>query len=225
LSLKAIIFDCDGVIADTEPVHFAAFQKVLGQYAIELTLEDYYSQYLALDDRGCFTRAFSNNGRSLSGDKLRELIERKAAEVEPAMRAHLRIFPGVADFIRRAAQRYRLAIASGALRHEVELIAGQAGVRDCFTALTTAEDVNRSKPHPDPFLKALTMLNAALGYQIKASECLVIEDAIHGVSAAHLAGMLCVAVTNTYSRAELSEAELIVAGLEGLELKDVERLF
>src|SRR5205085_2863026 len=99
-----------------------------------------------LDDRGCYTKAFRDSGRELTGDRLRELIARKAARLEPVMRTHLRIFPGVAEFIRAAAARYRLAVASGALRHEINLILKQACVSDCFAAVVSAEDVTRGKP-------------------------------------------------------------------------------
>src|SRR2546423_1484795 len=102
LMLKAIIFDCDGVIADSEPLHFAALQGVLAEAGITLTEETYYREYLAFDDRGCFNKAFHGHGQPLTDDKLRQLIARKAAQLEPVMRTHLRIFPGVAELIRRA---------------------------------------------------------------------------------------------------------------------------
>src|SRR5258706_10342093 len=100
--LKAIIFDCDGVIADSEPLHFAALQRVLAEEGIALTEAIYYRDYLAFDDRNAFTKAFRDHAHPLSGDKLRELIERKAAQLEPVMRTHLKIFPGIPEFIRAA---------------------------------------------------------------------------------------------------------------------------
>ena len=73
--LKAIIFDCDGVIADSEPLHMAALQRALAEEGITLTEETYYREYLALDDRGCFTKAFHDHGYTLTGDRLCELVE------------------------------------------------------------------------------------------------------------------------------------------------------
>ena len=223
--LKAIIFDCDGVIADTEPVHLAAFQTVLAAEGISLSKEMYYREYLALDDFGCYSKAFADHGLELSRQKVDELIERKAAAVKPVITQHLRFFPGVVDFIRRASQELTLAVASGALRREVDLILGTVGVADCFKAVVCSEDVTRGKPHPDPFLEALARINSSVDSPIKPGECLVIEDSIHGIRSAHAAGMLCLAVTNSYPLEMLSEAELIVATLELLTLDQLESLY
>ncbi|MFL6273756.1 MAG: HAD family hydrolase [Blastocatellia bacterium] len=222
--LKAIIFDCDGVIADSEPLHLAALQHALSEEGITLTEEIYFREYLALDDRGCFTKAFHTHEKELTADKLRELIERKAARLEPVMRAHLRIFPGVAEFIRTAAARYPLAVASGALSHEINLILEFAGVRDCFVAVVSAEDVTRGKPDPEAFRKAHAALSARQASGIAAAECLVIEDSLHGVDAGKRAGMAVLAVTNSYPRERLQAADLVIDSFDGLALSDLERL-
>ena len=223
--LRAIIFDCDGVIADTEPLHLAAFQQVLAEEGITLTEGDYYRYYLALDDRGCYTKAFAENEKSLTQEKLTELIARKASYIEPVMRAQVRLFPGVVEFIRESAMRYSLAVASGALRREIELILECGGVRDCFPTIVSAEDVTRGKPDPESFLKALALINERSGEQIAPGQCLVIEDSIHGIRAARLAGMRQLAVTNSYPKDQLSEADSVVDSLEGFSLKQAEMLF
>jgi len=218
--LRAIIFDCDGVIADTEPLHFAALQRVLAEEGFTLTEEAYYSRYLAFDDRGCFQKALSN----LTPEKLAELIDRKASYIEPAMRTHLRLFPGVADFIRRAAGKYPLAVASGALKREIELVLDFGGVRDCFLAIVSAEDVTRGKPDPEAFLKAHEIINAHAAARISPQECLVIEDSLHGVEAARIAGMPVLAVTNSYPKDQLSKADMVVESLDGLSLDSLQAL-
>lgn len=223
--LKAIIFDCDGVIADTEPIHMAAFGRVLAEEGISLSRDDYFAHYLALDDRGCFTRAFYEEGRSLTSDYLEDVIRRKAGYVETVMQSDLQLLPGAAEFIQRAAAIYPLALASGALRAEVETVLNHGGLTRCFSAIVSAEDVQRSKPYPDPFIKALELLNLTSAYPIEPRQCLVIEDSIHGVRAAHQAAMRCLAVSNSYPKDKLSEAELVVDTLVGLSLKDVESLF
>lgn len=222
--LKAIIFDCDGVIADSEPLHMATLQQVLAEEGITLTEETYYREYLAFDDRNAFTRAFRDHGRPLAGAQLSELIARKAARLEPVMRTHLRIFPGVAEFIRSASAAYPLAVASGALRHEIELILGHAGVRDCFATVVSAEDVERGKPDPEAFKKAYAALNARQAGAIALHECLVIEDSLHGVEAGRLAGMPVLAVTNSYPRERLQAADAVIDSFAGLTPGDVERL-
>jgi beta-phosphoglucomutase len=222
--LRAIIFDCDGVIADTEPLHLAAFQRVLGEEGIDLTDEEYYREYLALDDRACFLKVFQSRARALDAGTLGALIERKAGYIEPAMREGLRLFPGAAALIREAAGGYRVAVASGALRREVELVLEHGRLRGSVEVIVAAEDVARSKPHPDPFLKALSLLNAGSAPLIEPAQCLVVEDSVHGVEAAHAAGMLCLAVTNSYTSERLGAAEVVVSSLEEVSLGEVEVL-
>jgi beta-phosphoglucomutase len=223
--LKAIIFDCDGVISDTEPIHMAAFQRVLAEEGITLDNEDYFARYLALDDRGCFRQALGDRGGSLSESDLKSLIARKSAYVDAAMEADLKLLPGAAKFIKLASSSYPLAVASGALRHEIELVLKSGGVRDCFRAIVSAEDVERSKPHPDPFIKAFDLLRSSSETAIEPGECLVIEDSIHGVRAAREAGMRCVAITNSYPADKLGEAALIIDSLETLSMPELENLF
>jgi HAD superfamily hydrolase (TIGR01509 family) len=203
----------------------AAFGRVLAEEGITLTEDDYFAHYLALDDRGCFARASAERGDALTQDQLSEMIRRKAGYVEQAIRSGLTLLPGAAELIQTAAGRYPLAVASGALRAEIEMVVNYGGLRDCFRAIVSAEDVARSKPHPDPFIKALELLNLPTADRIKPRECLVIEDSIHGVRAAHQAAMRCLAVTNSYSKEKLCEAELVVDSLAGLSLKDIESLF
>ena len=223
--LRAIIFDCDGVIADTEPTHLAGFARVLSENGISLSKEDYFDHYLALDDRGCFTKAFADKGLMLSQHRLSELVKQKAEYVELVMRTELTLLPGAAEFIRAAADHYPLAVASGALRAEIEAIVSYGRLQDCFKAIVSAEDTARSKPYPDPFIKALEQLNVTATETIQPPECLVIEDSIHGVRAANQAGMKCLAVTNSYPKEKLFAADLVVDSLRGLSLKEVERLF
>jgi beta-phosphoglucomutase len=222
--LKAIIFDCDGVIADTEPIHMAAFGRVLAEEGITLSEEDYFEHYLALDDRTCFIRAFRESGASLARERVDELIRRRVEYSERGMEAGLCILPGVAEFIHRAAECYPLAVASGALRVEIEHVLRYGGLRDCFPIIVSAEDVARSKPHPDPFIKALDLLSTLTGDRIEPNECLVIEDSIRGICAARQAGMPCLAVSNSYPRNKLFEAHRVVDSLAELSLDDVRDL-
>ncbi|HKG23303.1 MAG TPA: HAD family phosphatase [Blastocatellia bacterium] len=223
--LRAIIFDCDGVIADTEPLHLAAFQRVLEEEGLILSREEYYERFLALDDRACFTRVYEENRRALSSDGLAELIARKVGYMEPVMEERLRLFPGSAEFIREASSIYPLAVASGALRREVELILKHGGVRDCFEAIVSAEDVGKGKPDPEPFLLARLLLSSAMGFDLEPEACLVVEDSIHGIEAARRAGMRVLAVTNSYPKEELTLADCIVDSLEGLSIGSLESVF
>ncbi len=220
--LKTIIFDCDGVIADTEPLHLSTLQQTLEHEGISITKEEYYRYYLALDDRGCFNHVFKRFGVELTDRKLEQLMQRKAAVLEPIMRKELKLFPGVVDFIRAAAARFPLAVASGALAGEIDLILKHADVRDCFKVIVSAEDVRNGKPHPEPFIKALSLINSSLGQSIQPGECLVIEDSVHGVEASRLAGMRCLAVTNSYDGGRLSQADIVAENLAEISLDQIE---
>ena len=223
--LRAIIFDCDGVIADTEPIHMDALSRVLAGEGISLTKEDYFAEYLALDDRACFTKALSLDGLPDAQERVNELIRRKSHYVDKIIAEGVQILPGVSEMIRTAANHYPLAIASGALRGEIEAIVRNAGLDHFFKVIVSAEDVKRSKPFPDPFLKALDLFNQCLNETILPRECLVIEDSIHGIRAAHQASMRCLAVTNSYPREKLAEAEMVVDTLEHLSLNELKTLF
>jgi len=218
---KAIIFDFDGVIADTEPIHLKMFQKVLAEEGITLTEEEYHQKYLALDDKGCFSAVLSDNGRQVDKKLVEDMIRRKSVYFDEYVKNNIIIFPGVVDFVRKATQEYLLAIASGALRHEIEFGLESREIRQEFQAIVSAEDVEKGKPDPEPFLKALQELNSIRGnsLQIQPSECLVIEDSLHGIAAAHEAGMKCLAVTNSYSADELSEADWVTDSLEDYEFR------
>ncbi len=223
--LKALIFDCDGVIANTEPLHFQALKQTLADEQIPLSEAEYYRDFLSFDDKGCFIKAFANRSQEIADQKLSELILRKANYFEPALREYLQIFPGVTDFIRQAAKQYPLAIASGARRQEIEAILQAAAIGDFFRIIVSTEDVRRGKPHPESFLKACDLLRQTANEPLEPRQCLVIEDSIHGVAAAHAAGMLCVAVTNSYRKELLSQADLVVESLETLSLEIAASLF
>lgn len=217
--LRAVIFDFNGIIVDDEPIHFELFKKVLGEEGIVLTQEDYYARYLGFDDRGAFTFGFGEHNRSLKPEKLAELIERKAIYYQQAIRNHVAIFPGVKSLVADLAQTLPLAVASGALRNEIETILTTAGLINDFKAIVSAEDVERGKPEPEIFLTALVALNQQNnGKPIAAAECVVIEDSKEGVRGALRAGMKCLAVTNSHPAQLLGEATAVVKSLQEVTL-------
>jgi HAD superfamily hydrolase (TIGR01509 family) len=226
-TLTAIILDFDGVIADTEPLHFAGFRQTLAEIGISLTQSDYYANYLGFDDRGCFIAALTAHQRPIDPAILTQLMQRKAHAYLESVQDHLVIFPGVREFVREAAAAYPLAIASGALRHEIEVILEQAGLRKEFLHITSAEDVTRGKPDPQPFLQALEALNRQRhGRPITAGSCLVIEDSIPGIQGAQAAGMKVLAVANTHTIQDLHEAHAVTQNLSQVRFSELrERLW
>ena len=224
--LRAVIFDFNGIIVDDEPIHFELFQKVLGEEGISLTEEAYYARYLGFDDRGAFFAGYRENNRQLSQEKLVELIDRKAVYYQEAIRHHVAIFPGVKNLIDNLSGKLPLAVASGALRQEIETILATAGLLNQFQAIVSAEDVNQGKPEPEIFLKALAKLNAIAlsGSTINPAECVVIEDSKEGIKGARRAGMKCLAVTNSHPAGLLSEANAVVKSLEEIDLKFLQKI-
>ncbi|MEQ1794575.1 MAG: HAD family phosphatase [Nitrospira sp.] len=221
-TLRAILFDFDGVIANTEPLHYAGLQRTLADIDITLTESDYYTNYLGFDDRGCFLAALQANGRPVTPASLHELMTKKAIAYLASVKDHLVIFPGVREFVQHAAAHYPLAIASGALRPEIELILEQAGLRKAFLHITSAEDVSRGKPDPQPFQYALAGLSQqrpALG--LDPASCLVIEDSLPGIRSAKSAGMKVLAVANTHTTQDLHEAHAITHSLADTNLDEL----
>ena len=224
--LRAVIFDFNGIIVDDEPIHFRLFQRVFAEEGIDLNEAAYYQRYLGFDDRGAFLAGFRDHGRTVAAAKLGELIARKAKYYQEAIRDHAAIFPGVKALVEELSRTIPLAVASGALRQEIETILQTAGLLNHFRAIVSAEDVQQGKPEPEIFINALAALNAARGdaAAIAPTECVVIEDSKEGVRGARRAGMKCLAVTNSHPAELLKEADAIVASLEEVTLPYVRRL-
>ena len=219
-TLRALIFDFDGVIANTEPLHFSGLRQTLSEIGIELTEAEYYADYLGYDDRGCFIAALTANHRPFDPASITQLMKRKAVAYLESVKHHQVIFPGIPEFVRDVARAYPLAIASGALRHEIEYILEEAGLRKEFLHIISAEDVTKGKPDPQAFLmawKALQQRDASL----TTVSCLVIEDSLPGIRGAKAAGMKVLAVTNTHTVQDLNEADAIVSSLKDISLENL----
>jgi beta-phosphoglucomutase len=223
-ALQAIIFDFDGVIANSEPLHLQAFQQALAEEGIELTGREYYARYLGFDDVGMFQALARDRGISMSDRHVTALVTRKGQKLQAMLHAGAVLFPGAADFIRRAADAVPIAIASGALRHEINEIIEAAGLAPLFTVVVAAGDTPESKPSPAPYLLAFERLRQLSGRELAARRCVAIEDSRWGLESARGAGLRCVGVTNSYPAHELGETELVVSGLDALTLDQLNRL-
>ncbi len=224
--LRAVIFDFNGIIVDDEPIHFELFRKVFAEEGIALTAETYYARYLGFDDRGAFAAGFREHGRPIDENRLAQLIARKVAYYRDAIRDHAAIFPGVKRLLAELAPALPLALASGALRYEIRAILSGAGLFEYFQAVVGAEDVERGKPEPEVFLKALAALNARRNGadRIAAADCVVIEDSKEGLRGARRAGMKCLAVTNSHPAELLGDAHAVVKSLEEVNLSFLQNL-
>lgn len=215
MSLRGIVFDFDGVIANSEPLHYRGFRDVLDEVAVRLAERDYYARYLGFDDAGAFSAISADQGLGWSAEFIDSLVARKAVRLERLEAEQSVLFPGAAAAIRRLAADGPLAIASGALRAEIVRILVKEGLDHFFEVIVGAEDAAESKPSPAPYLLAVERLAAArTGYASTASY-VAIEDSHWGLESARSAGLRTVAITHTYP-AETLRADLIVANLDAL---------
>jgi beta-phosphoglucomutase-like phosphatase (HAD superfamily) len=217
--LRAIVFDFDGVIANSEPLHFAAFRDVLADEGQTLTVRDYYDRYLGFDDVGALEAMLRDRGGAADRARVADLVARKAVRLEILERDVSVLFPGAAAAVRRAAAALPIAIASGARGEEIRRVLAREGLMSCFTAIVAAEDTPISKPAPDPYLHALSRLRTAGDPALAAADCVAIEDSRWGLQSARAAGMRTVAVTNTYAQSALDgAADLVISSLDAMDL-------
>jgi len=225
VNLHAIVFDFDGVIADSERLHLRSYQEILAPQGIKISTEDYLQKYLGYDDVGVFKAVGRDYDVAMDAQRVSELIAAKGEKYESLAAAGEMLFPGAADFIRAAAARVPIAIASGALTHEIEEVLERSGLLPLFPVIVGADQTQRSKPHPDPYQTAFNRLRTHSGRDLVAWRTVAIEDSRWGLVSAREAGLRCVAVATTYSEAEVRpDAELVVAGLHALTLDALDAL-
>jgi HAD superfamily hydrolase (TIGR01509 family) len=222
--LRAIVFDFDGVIANSEPLHYRGYRDVLAGAGITLSEPDYYAKYLGFDDVGAFEAIAKASGAAWSGAQIAELVAQKAVRLEELERDVSVLFPGAADAIRRSADAMPIAIASGARGDEIRRVLSREGLIACFTAIVAAEDTPVSKPAPDPYVRAVALLAPRFGGALLPSDCVAIEDSHWGLESARAAGLHTVAVANTYPASELV-ADLTIPSLAEFDLTDFRRLW
>jgi HAD superfamily hydrolase (TIGR01509 family) len=201
---SGILFDFNGVIVDDESQHCDALIATLSEYGYALDRDTYYREYLGFDDRECFRFTFQRIGRPHDETVLAEAVARKHAAYERAIRSSMRLVPGAAEFIENAAlDGFQLAIVSGALRSEIELVLDLAGLRPHFAEIVAAEDVGACKPDPGGYTRAREMLDLA------HRRCVVIEDSLPGLSAARAAGLRCAMLATSHPEDACSDADAV----------------
>jgi beta-phosphoglucomutase len=204
LMTSGILFDFNGVIVDDESQHCDALITTLVQYGYTLDRETYYRDYLGFDDRECFRFTFEKMGSPRDEKSLQDAIARKHAAYESSIRSSMRLVPGVADFLENAAlDGFQLAIVSGALRSEIELVLKLAGLRPHFAEIIAAEDVGACKPDPQGFNRARALLDLA------PKRCVVVEDSLPGLTAARAAGLRCAMLATSHPEDAFGEADLV----------------
>jgi HAD superfamily hydrolase (TIGR01509 family) len=186
MTFEAVIFDMDGVLVDSEPVHFATTNAVLARRGASIG-RDFYDLRLGLPEADFFADVVRHLGleeppRALAEERVRESLAALAgADLLPTDGA-------LECLLLLRADGRRLALASSATRAQVSLVVDKLGLRRVLSALVSVEDVARGKPAPDLFLEAARRLG------VEPGACLVVEDAVAGVLAARAAGMSAVAL-------------------------------
>ncbi len=214
--IRAIHFDFDGVLADTEPLHFQMFQEVLQGEGVTLLKEDYYARYLGLDDASCFQQVFTDRGLTLDVPQRDRLIQSKNQKVLKALASRNFLMPGVPELLKVLHEKYYLTVVSGALKSEVNKALQGGGVETCFRLVIGAEDVKQCKPDPEGYLLALKLLNrdhVPAADILLPHECAIVEDSPWGIQSARGAGMPCIGVTHSYPRDHLKDATRVIDSL------------
>ena len=206
--IAAIVFDFDGVLADSEPIHFRVYRELLAQSGVTLTREDYCSKYLGFDDEGAFRQMAADNRLLLGDEEIELLIAEKARRFEAIVSGTNVLFPSAVPCVERLAAIWPLGIASGALRADIDLMLTGAHIANRFRFIVAAGDTDATKPAPDPYLRAAEL------HGVPPPACVAIEDSHWGLKSAKAAGMRTIAVTHTYQREALGEADCVVDSLD-----------
>ena len=213
------MFDFDGVIANSEPLHCRTFRDVLDKEGVTVSESDYYTRYLGFDDAGAFAAVAADRGRLWSTKHIANLVRHKAALLEELECDQSMLFPGSRAAIRRLAAACPLGIASGSLRQDIMRVLEREHLVKHFAAVVAAEDTSVSKPAPDPYVRAVDRLSVATGLSLTPSECVAVEDSEWGIDSARAAGLRTVAITHTYPATALPGADLVIAHLDTLTLE------
>ncbi len=213
--IEAVIWDMDGVLADTASYHLSAWQEIFGKRGVKFTEEDFRRSFGRRND----TIIRKTLGEQIAQGEIEAIAREKEETFRRIIGQNIKSLPGAVELLQSLKkQGVKMAIASSTPIENIRLVTRSLGIENCFQALVTGHDVTEGKPSPRVFLLAAQRLG------VEPRNCIVIEDAVAGVTAARRAGMRCVAITNTHPRQSLKEADLIVDTLEAISINDIEGL-
>ena len=224
MTLEGVVFDFDGVIANSEPLHLRVYQILLGQEGVPFSASEYYERYLGLDDVGVFEALARDKGLDIAGDQMTALVARKTEIFQRLVREGDVLFDGAHGCLTTVSAAVPVAIASGALRHEIEQILDGAGLRALVPVIVAAGETPRGKPAPDPYVKAVDLMSRRVGRRIAPSRVVAIEDSRAGLQAARAAGLRTLGLATSYPAAGLPEAERVMANISEVTLERLDAL-
>lgn len=228
---KAIVFDFDGVVVDSEPLHYRAFLQVVLRYDVHFDYDQYLERYVGLDDRDGFRAILARRPQSKTPVEcddalIATLCQQKAEAFESIVAEGFEPIAGILDFIGRLGSALPMAIASGATRGDVRLILGKLGLTDQFNPIITADDVARSKPDPATYLLAVQGLAQRLGQPaLAASDCLAIEDTPAGLESARQAGLRTLGLATTHQAEALRMADRVIGSVQHISVQQLHAWF
>ncbi|HIC77303.1 MAG TPA: HAD family phosphatase [Candidatus Dadabacteria bacterium] len=212
---KLVIFDFDGVIYDSEPLHLKAFNAALTSIKKEITRSIYYEEYCSFDDKGVFTTLLKKERIDFNDGLINKLIESKHRYFDKYHDSETSIYPGVLDLISRLSKKYILAIGSGARRLEIVRILNKENIISHFETIVSSDETNYPKPNPETYIQVLDRINET--YQVDSNESVVVEDTPKGIIAAKSSGMKCIGITNALDSVHLSDADTVVKTYEEID--------
>lgn len=217
----AVLFDFDGVLVNSEPLHFQAFREVLAAEHIDLSEDEYYRELIGFDDKGAFRHVYETRGLTLPPGTFLRLMARKSRVMMDLIgRRQFSALPGVEQFVRTLWRRCPLGICSGALREEIEAMLEGISLRDCFQTIVAAEDVTVGKPDPSGYLMTAELLAEKAKHSLRPQDCLIVEDAPTVIRSVRKVGFPVLAVATSYPLEKLSEANWAVKTLQPEEVRE-----
>jgi beta-phosphoglucomutase len=212
----ALVLDFNGTISDDEPLLEEIYRELFAGIGLELSGERYHAEFAGLSDPAIIAGGIALAGRSGEPSLAARLEDAHRALYLERVRESSPITPAAAAFVRVAAARVPVAIASGAARETIEAALAGTGLQPLFTAIVSSEDVTHGKPHPEGYLRALALLDAARapGAPYAPASVWAVEDATVGVAAARAAGMRVVALRTSAYDPERAPADLVADRLD-----------
>lgn len=218
MNYKAIIFDFDGVITDTEPLHMEAWQGVLEDLGISFDADEYRAHYLGLNDRELLGVLGRIHKRHFDDIEKAKLIEEKTALLISMVERGMSVMAGLMEFINSVKDKMLLAICSGANRGEIDFILRKIKYTGIFSPIIASDSVTRGKPDPEGYIRAIEGLTDRSNDIILPENVFAIEDSPVGITAARAAGIKCLAIKNFFSEADLSKADWVVNSFADLDI-------
>lgn len=206
--IKAILFDLDGVLVDSEPLHFEAHQKALEHFGIKLALEDYMDFGVAKGDDNLYQKTAEKYGVEIDKQEISKLKRQIYRDI---FAEKGRLIDGIEESLKKFHAEYELALVSSGSKESIDFVLEKIGLKKYFKVVVTGDDVERVKPFPDIYLKAIKAL------AFEKEFCVAIEDSVTGIEAAKSAGIKCIAIPNEFTKnQDLSRADAMVEKLEDL---------